>query len=155
MIKIMFYGSLRGGEAVSCFCNFLKEIIKMYLTASAFTLSHHCSQSFKEHSGKWSFIIKITWKWITEGKSKIWRVSTAQNRKMLASHSLGCGTRNSNRLINRNDFFSLRLKRFTLNLQRLKKMPVLRAYIGWRTLGLFYFIFRNAHFEWAITFAKP
>lgn len=119
MIKIMFYGSLEEEKkAVSCFCNFLKDIIKMYLIASAFTLCCHCSQSFKEHSGKLSFIIKITLKWITEGKSKIRRVSTAQNRKMLASHSLECRTRNTNRLINRNDFFSLRLKRFILNLQR-------------------------------------
>lgn len=125
-------------EAVSCFCNFLKEIIKMYLMASVFALCRHCSQSFKEHSGKWSFIIKITLKWITEGKSEIWRVSTAQNRKMLASHSLGCGTGNINRLINRNYFFFLRLKRFTLNSRRFKKMPVLQAYAEWRTLGLFY-----------------
>lgn len=144
MIKIMFYGSLEwGGWVESCrlLLSFLKEIIKMYLTASVFTVCPHCSQSFKEYSGKWSFIIKIALKWITEGKSKIWRVSTAQNRKMLASHSLGCGTGNINRLINRNDFFSLRLKRFTLNLQRFFKMPLLQAYVEWRTLCLFYFIF--------------
>lgn len=139
----MFYGSLGGGgeKAVSCYCNFLKEIIKMYLIASVFTLCRHCSQSFKEHSGKWSFIIKITLKWITEGKRKIWRVSTAQNRKMLASHSMGCARRNINRLINRNDFFPLRLKRFTLNLQRFLEMPVLQAYVERRNLGLLYFIF--------------
>lgn len=106
MIKIKFNGSLQAG-AVSCFCGFI---------VSVFTLCHHCSQSFKEHSGKLRFIIKITLKWITEGKRKIWRVSTARNRKTLASHSLECGTRNINRLINRNDFLSL--KRFTLNLQR-------------------------------------
>lgn len=107
--------------------------------ASVFSLCSHCSQSFKEHSGKWSFIIKITLKWITERKSKIWRVSAAQNRKMLASHSQGWGTRNINGLINRNDFFSLRFKRFTLNLQRFKKVPLLWAYVGWRTLGRFHF----------------
>lgn len=130
-------------KAGSCFCNFLKEIIKMYLIASVFTLCCHCSRSFKEHSGKWSFIIKIALKWITEGKCKIWRVSTAQNRKMLVSHSLGCGTRNINRLIKRNDFFSLRLKRFTLNLQRFFKNASSPSLCWMENFWpiLFYFIF--------------
>lgn len=53
MIKIMFYGSLGGrGEAVRLLLSFLKEIIKMYLMASVFTACPHCSQSFKEYSGK-------------------------------------------------------------------------------------------------------
>lgn len=53
MIKIMFYGSLGGVEG-SCrlLLSFLKEIIKMYLIASVFTVCPHCSQPCKEYSGK-------------------------------------------------------------------------------------------------------